>query len=70
MTESCLPPQMTGYNTYFSLLKVKVDKPYQTVNVYAKHFSHYRKTVSLIGSLCVMVIPLYWQHTPALYGVR
>ena len=26
MTESCLSSQMTGYNTYFSLLKAKVDK--------------------------------------------
>ena len=50
---------MTGFNTCFSLLKVKVDIPYLKVIDYVNHFSHYRKTVSLICSLClcVMVIP-------------
>ena len=60
---------MTGINSYFSLSKVKVDIPYQKENVYVYHFSLYRKTS--ICSLCVsvMVIPLYRQHTLALYGV-
>ena len=52
MTENCLPSQMTGFITYFSLLKVKVDIPFQKVIVYVDHFSIYRKTVSLICSLC------------------
>ena len=40
--------------------------------VYIHHFGLYRKSVSLICSLClcVMVLPLYRQHTPALYGVQ
>ena len=51
---------MTGFNTYFSLSKVNVDIPYQKVIDYVNNFSHYRKTVSLICSLClcVMIIPL------------
>ena len=64
-----LPSQMTGFNAYFSLLKV--DIAYQKVIVYANHFGLNRKTVFLICSLCMCVIgiPLYMQHTPALYGV-
>ena len=65
MIESCLPSQMTGFDTYFLLLKVKVDTPYQKVIDCDYYF---RKAVSLICSLClcVMVIPLYWQYTFAL----
>ena len=69
--DRCLPSQMTGLNAFFSLLKV--DIPYQKMIVYIyNHFGLYRKTVSLICSLClcVMGIPLYMQHGPALYGVR
>ena len=51
---------MTDFNAYFPLLKVKVDIPNQKVIGYVIHFGLYRKTLSLIGSLClcVMVIPL------------
>ena len=52
MTESCLPSQMTGFNTYFSLLKVKVDIPYQKVIDHVNHVGLYRKTVPL---MCVCV---------------
>ena len=60
--------QITGFNAYFSLLKVKVDIAYQDIIVYVNHFGLYRTSVSLIGSLClcVMVIPLYRHHTPAI----
>ena len=53
MTESCLPSQMTGFNTYF--LKVKVDIPYQKVIDYVNYFVLYSKTVSLISILCLCV---------------
>ena len=39
--------------TCLSLLKVKVDIPYQKVIDYVNHFSRYRKTESLICSLCL-----------------
>ena len=67
-----LPPLKDDWLQYILLiLKVKVDIPYQKVMDYVNHFGLYRKTVSLICSmcLCVIVIPLYKQHTPALYGV-
>ena len=55
MTKNCLTSQMTGFDTYFSFLRVKVDIPYQKVIVYVYHLTTYRKTVSLICSLYVMV---------------
>ena len=48
---------MTGFNTYLSLLKLKVDISHHKVIVCVNHFGLYRKNVSLICSLCVMVTP-------------
>ena len=46
--EQKLPPsQMTGFNAYFSLLKVKIDIPYQKVIVYVNHFGLYKKKLYL-----------------------
>ena len=56
MPEKCLPSQMTGFNAYFSLLKEKADIPYQRVIDYVHNFGIYRKTLSLICSLCFCVI--------------
>ena len=49
-------------NTYFSLLKEKVDIPYQKVIDYVNHFSYYRKTVCLICSQCNGHPPILTAH--------
>ena len=58
------PPQTIGPIKYICKI-VGLVQPYQKVIDYVNHFSHYRKTVSSICGLClcVMVTPLYCQHT-------
>ena len=60
---------MTGFNTYFSLLKVNVYIPYQKVIVHVNHFGLNTETASLICSLClcVVVIPDNTGSTPLPY---